>query len=74
MKNRPHNMCGECPINLAWDDMTETEQNINFNTKCSKCKVYFSALGVTELETCVACGGYTNEGHLCGECRERISW
>ena len=33
----PHPDCGECIINLAWDDMTPAERNKYSRTRCAKC-------------------------------------
>ena len=72
--NIPHNECGECIISLAWDDMTQTEKAQLFNMECSRCQCYLYSIGVSNLETCAGCGRYTADGHLCSECRKKISW
>ena len=70
----PHNECGECFISLAWDDMSRAEHRQYFNLYCSKCPCYLNSIGVDEDSRCLGCGGYTNDGQLCNECRKRISW
>ena len=65
----PHPDCGECIINLAWDDMTPAERNKYSRTRCAKCDCHKPTYSADE--TCLGCGAYAPNGQLCWGCQHK---
>lgn len=73
MKKRKHFVpvlaCGECSINLAWDDLTPAQQKQAVDQHCHKCGFYKEIKDISPDEACVLCGRYAPNGHLCWSCQ-----
>ena len=66
----PHPDCGECIINLAWDDMSPADRTKYVRTHCSKCDCRKS---ISPDETCLGCGAYSPNGQLCWSCLRKVN-
>jgi hypothetical protein len=67
----PNNNCGECPGWLAFgeDGGPQSKEEL-INVMCKDCYIYNQQRYGDH--TCVSCGHYASEGHLCKACLSSI--
>lgn len=70
MELTPNMHCGECSVNLAWDNLTSQERETAIKNICTKCGYYKEVINTPSDCQCVCCGRYAVDGMLCWNCQQ----